>query len=285
MLFSVIIPTYNRALQLQKCLESLVLQTYKNFEVIIADDGSTDNTKLVVENFKSKLNIQYLYQEIPSGRAARPRNLAAQKASGEWLCFLDSDDWWYEDKLQEMQKYVNHYDVVYHALDTYNEKGKSLKPQWGRKLTKPVFEDLMTGHNALITSATMIRKNIFEKAGGFKEIDLEDYDLWLRVSRLTEGFYFYQKILGGYWAGGGNTTQVSEIEINRLNNIFEIHKEFLKKDLVQEAQLALCFIKARIYHKMGNKKLANENYQKARKAKNLRIKMKALFFNGLCLLE
>lgn len=285
MLFSVIIPTHNRAEKLKHCLESLQKQTYQDFEVIVADDGSTDSTALVVESYKDKLKLKYLFEKVPSGRAARPRNQAAAVAQGEWLCFLDSDDWWYENKLQTMQKYLNHYDVIYHTLDTYNEKGKmKWRPQWGRKLKSPVFVDLMTGHNALITSATIIRKKIFDQVQGFCEMDLEDYDLWLRVSRLTDRFHFVPKILGGYWAGGGNTTQVSEVEIQRLQTIFDKHKDFLDKTNQKEATYALSFIKARIYHKMGAIQEAKKLYQEASQAKNLRIKSKARLFSALSLL-
>lgn len=285
MLFSVIIPTHNRADKLQKCLESLTIQTYKNFEVIVSDDGSTDHTKKIVESFQKTLNLRYLHQSIPSGRAARPRNLAAEVAQGEWLCFLDSDDSWYENKLEYMQEYLNQYDVIYHALDTYTEKGKKrFRPQWGRKLHTPVFVDLMTGHNALITSATMIRKKIFDDVQGFCEIDLEDYDLWLRVARITERFYFVPIVLGGYWAGGGNTTEVSDLEIKRLEAIFEKHKIFLETSDQNEARLALSFIKARVYHKMGDLEKAKKFYRESMQSKNLRIKSKAMLFNALSLL-
>lgn len=286
MLFSVIIPTHNRALKIEKCLDSLILQTEKNFEVIVVDDGSSDNTKEVIKPYFERLNLQYLYQEIPSGRAAKPRNVGAGIAQGEWLCFLDSDDWWFSTKLEEMKILLPDYDVIYHGLDSFNEKGKvRFRPQWGRKLNTPVFEDLMTGHNALITSATIIRKKIFDQVQGFHEIDLEDYDLWLRVARITDRFYFLPKILGGYWTGGGNTTQVSELEIKRLDDIFNKHKVFLKQETILQAEYALSFIKGRIYHKMKNFKMAQLLYQESRKSTNRRIKMKSKIFSGLCLLE
>lgn len=286
MLFSVIIPTHNRAHQLRKCLESLTLQTYKNFEVIISDDGSTDETKSVVDEFRSQLNLHYLYQATPSGRAARPRNFAAAKAQGEWLCFLDSDDWWYPEKLATMIENLSGNDVLFHGLDTFDEQGKkSCRPQWGRKLKTPVFVDLMTGHNALITSATLLRRSVFEKVHGFCEIDLEDYDLWLRVSLVTDRFTFLPRILGGYWAGGGNTTQISQVEISRLEKIFEKHKGHLTAEQSQEAKLALDFIKARILHKMGQKSEARSLYWNCLKSHHPRIRIRALFFSALSLLS
>lgn len=279
MLFSVIIPTHNRADKISKCLESLVVQTFKDFEVIISDDGSTDNTKSVVESYKNKLSLTYLYQEKASGRAARPRNLAAQVAKGEWLCFLDSDDWWYPSKLESMVKLSKDHDVVFHALDTYAQAGKkNFRAQTGRTLKQPVFVDLMTGHNALITSATMIRKTIFNKVGGFHEIDLEDYDLWLRVAQITENFIYYPKILGGYWAGGGNTTLTSEKEIQRLENIFQKYSHLLNSEDKDQAQIALNYIKARIYQKMGKPEIAKGLYKTSLHSKKMNIKMKSLAF-------
>lgn len=279
MLFSVIIPTHNRAHKIEKCLSSLTLQTFKDFEVIISDDGSTDSTKIIVETFNNKLNLTYLREEKASGGAARPRNLAAQIAKGEWLCFLDSDDWWYSKKLDEMLPFTKKYDVVFHALDTFTQpEKKNFRPQTGRQLKAPVFVDLMTGHNALITSATMIRKTIFNKSGGFEEIDLEDYDLWLRVAQITDKFFYYPKILGGYWAGGGNTTLVSEKEIERLENIYQKYFHLLSDKDKEQARLALNFIKARINQKMGKLDLAKELYKTSINSKRTNIKLKSFIF-------
>ncbi|GGF46955.1 glycosyltransferase family A protein [Echinicola rosea] len=102
-LISVIIPTYNRAKMLPRAIESVIQQTLKEWELIIIDDGSTDNTKSVVDEFLSDKRISYLYQENRGVSAAR--NLGTEKAIGNFFCFLDSDDWvkkeWLDDFFQK----------------------------------------------------------------------------------------------------------------------------------------------------------------------------------------
>lgn len=280
MKFSVIIPTYNRAHTLTKCLQSLVDQTFKDFEVIIVDDASKDQTSTIVEEFKTKLDLKYIQNDKPSGGAHLPRNIGAKHAQGEWLSFLDSDDFWYENKLEEVLKHTQKYDVIYHNLDTYNAQGKLKKAQVARQVHNPVFIDLMVKHNALITSATSIKKSIFDKVGGFEIIDLEDYDLWLRVAKITDQFFYLNKILGGYYQGGDNTTQVSEKEISRLENIFRKHSPNLLPKDQTDAACALSYIKGRIYKKMGDKVKAKQCFKESSKSSIAIIKTKS-FINLL----
>lgn len=116
LLFSIIIPTFNRVLALERCLNSLLLQNYKNFEVIICDDGSTDNTFEMVEKFRGQINLRYYYNENWGG-PAKPRNLGLSVASGKWICFLDSDDWYHNDRLSYLANAVNNdFDVYHHNL-------------------------------------------------------------------------------------------------------------------------------------------------------------------------
>ena len=93
---SVIVPTYNRADRLEEALRSIISQTYKDFELIVVDDGSTDNTPKVMQSFPG---AQYLAMEKNSG-VSKARNLGLACAKGQFICFLDSDDLWDEKKLQ-----------------------------------------------------------------------------------------------------------------------------------------------------------------------------------------
>src|SRR6266545_511842 len=99
--FSVVIPTYNRAEKLRRALESLLHQSYGDFEVLVCDDGSTDGTREVVSAYAGELQISYLWEENWGG-PARPRNRGIAAAQGKWVCFLDADDWWHPDKLAKV---------------------------------------------------------------------------------------------------------------------------------------------------------------------------------------
>jgi glycosyltransferase involved in cell wall biosynthesis len=104
-LFSIVIPTYNRAHLISRAIDSVVNQTYKNWELIIVDDGSTDNTKELVENYTRKDNrIRYVYQENAERSAAR--NKGVENAKGEYVCFLDSDDYYLDYRLKNLHKYI-----------------------------------------------------------------------------------------------------------------------------------------------------------------------------------
>ena len=100
---SVIIPTFNRANSyLLRAINSVLSQSYKPLEILICDDGSTDNTKAIIDSLDSNL-VKYLY----CGRNKRPsvpRNIGIKKAKGNWIAFLDSDDYWYENKLEVQVK-------------------------------------------------------------------------------------------------------------------------------------------------------------------------------------
>src|SRR5690554_4961339 len=103
--FSIIIPTYNRAYMISKSIESVIAQTFTDWELIIVDDGSTDNTKELIENYISKdTRIKYIYQENAERSAAR--NNGIKQAVGEYICFLDSDDYYLEERLNKLHTFI-----------------------------------------------------------------------------------------------------------------------------------------------------------------------------------
>jgi teichuronic acid biosynthesis glycosyltransferase TuaG len=102
-LVSVIMPAFNSALYISKTIESVISQTYKNWELIIVDDGSTDDTKLIVSNFtKNYSNIHYYYQL--NGKQGKARNTGIKYSRGTYVAFLDSDDLWLPEKLEKSLK-------------------------------------------------------------------------------------------------------------------------------------------------------------------------------------
>jgi glycosyltransferase involved in cell wall biosynthesis len=204
---SIIIPTYNRAFDLKRALESLNNQNYKKFEVLICDDGSIDNTPEVVADFSNDLNIQYI-KIANSGRPAIPRNLGIANAKGKYIAFLDSDDWWHENKLQLAFEYLeNGADLVY--SDFYRVKSLTEKEIVKvRDLKDNITIDLLKNGNAICNSSVVIRKSILDKVGFFNEgqeyIAWEDFDLWLRISKISNRFIHINQPLVYYWFGGGN---------------------------------------------------------------------------------
>ena len=105
-MISVIIPTYNRASVLHKAVDSVLAQTYKDFELIIVDDGSTDNTKKVVKRYKD-MRICYIYNDSENHGPSAARNIGINAAKGEYISFDDSDDEWSKDKLEKQLAFIN----------------------------------------------------------------------------------------------------------------------------------------------------------------------------------
>ncbi|HDY87037.1 MAG TPA: glycosyltransferase, partial [bacterium] len=201
---SIIIPTYNHAHFLKRCLESVIAQTFINWEVIVVNNYSEDNTIEVVNSFADPR--VHLVNFHNNGIIAASRNEGIRQSSGNLIAFLDSDDWWYPNKLEIAAKYLTNTDIVYHDLDIFTNKGKRLiKRIRSAHLKKPVFIDLMKNSNVLANSSVVVRKSIIDKVGGLTEdkrfFAAEDFDLWLKISRVTDRFLYIPKSLGAYWIG------------------------------------------------------------------------------------
>lgn len=110
--FSIIIPTYNRAREIGRCISSVINQTFTSWEAIVIDNFSEDNTEEIVKSFKDE-RIHY-FKNHNYGVISVSRNFGLDRAIGHWICFLDSDDAWTQNKLDVIYKYVNRYDIIYH---------------------------------------------------------------------------------------------------------------------------------------------------------------------------
>ena len=210
-LVSVIIPTYNRASDLKRALGSLLSQTYTHWEALVVDNYSEDNTDQVIDDFNEK-RIK-LYKIHNKGIIAASRNLGIKHASGEYLAFLDSDDWWCEQKLEQSVACMNEgMDLVYHDLFLVfsNEQKRFWRKGYARSVKPPVFDNLIQHGNPMSNSSVVVRRALVEKVGGLLEdpetLAMEDFDCWLKISRLTDKFARLSNPLGYYWVGGGNVS-------------------------------------------------------------------------------
>jgi glycosyltransferase involved in cell wall biosynthesis len=211
-----------------RCLDSLVSQTFKDFEVLVCDDGSTDGTAAEVARYEGALQLTYHWAENFGG-PARPRNAGLGLARGTYVALLDSDDWWAPDKLaQSVRRLDAGADFVYH--DLYSVRSRAQRFHWhrrrSRRLAAPAFDDLLANGNAICNSSVVIRRDILLRVGGFSEdpslIAWEDYDAWLRIAKLTERFERLDEPLGYYWAGGGNISSPRRL-ISNLERFEELY--------------------------------------------------------------
>jgi glycosyltransferase involved in cell wall biosynthesis/SAM-dependent methyltransferase len=183
-LISVIIPVYNGSKYIQQAIDSVLNQTYTNYEIIVIDDGSTDGTREKLQPYRSK--IRYLYQENQGSAAAR--NLGIELAKGELIAFLDSDDYWYTpEKLEKQVAYFNEnpslgcINTGWRIVDGAGQHIKTVQP-W-HKAPKLDLETWLR-KKCVRTSAMVFRKEWLEKVGGFDEElrQSHDVDLMLRLS-------------------------------------------------------------------------------------------------------
>lgn len=231
-LVSVIIPTFNRSNELRRCLMSLKSQTFQEFEVLVCDDGSTDDTEDLVASFSNHLPIRYFKLENFGG-PARARNVGIKNANGVYIAFLDSDDWWCDQKLElSVETLLGGSDIVYHDmyLVKYMNQKYFCRKAKSRELKHPVLLDLLKNGNGINNSSVVVRKSIVDKVGSISDekalIAWEDFDYWIKIAMLTDKFYRINVCLGYYWQGGGNisgstrTTIIMNLIKDRYYDLF-----------------------------------------------------------------
>ncbi|WP_160898779.1 MULTISPECIES: glycosyltransferase [Halomonadaceae] len=182
-LISIVTPAYNRADYLPVAIDSVLAQTYANFEHLIVDDGSTDNTSGVVSSYEDE-RIRYFRQENQGQSVAR--NLGIEHSRGEFICFLDSDDAWLPEKLrQQVEVFERHPEagVVYGDYIFVDALDNQLPLSNMRRRSGWITEQLL-GDNFVSMNTTMARAELLHRVGGFDPTDrhAEDYGLWLHVS-------------------------------------------------------------------------------------------------------
>jgi len=226
---SVIIPTYNQADLLQKALQSVINQTFQNWEAIVIDNYSEDNTKEIVESIRDGRINYVLFSN--KGIIAASRNHGIHLARADMIAFLDSDDLWYPSKLSTCLDYIiQGADAVCHRL-------------WIRKdgivqntlIPTPSYQNfyktlLYKGNSVIATSAVMMKKKCFDRFGVFSEdpgmVTAEDYELWLRLSKSNIKWGFISEVLGEYTVHSKNASiNVKKQMLAEENVVIKYFKE------------------------------------------------------------
>lgn len=203
-LVSVIIPTFNRTKFVQRAIQSVLNQTYKNFEIIIIDDGSTDSTEADLKAFP----IHYFKTKNLGVSSAR--NLGVSLAKGNWLAFLDSDDLWHATKLEKQLSYsiLNPELKLVHTEEAWIRNGIRVnKPNKYRKAGGDQFNSSLK-LCAISPSTVLMDKELFNQLGKFREDYpcCEDYDLWLKYTSLYSVGFIDEELTHKF---GGHDDQLS----------------------------------------------------------------------------
>ena len=228
---SVVIPTYNRIELLKRSIDSVINQTIKPSEIIIVDDGSNDGTEAMV---KKKYDSLKLIKQKNKGASAA-RNSGIKASSGEWICFLDSDDEWKNDKLEkQIIAVANNSDYkFFHSNEIWIKNGKRInQKKKHKKYGGDIFKKCLDMCR-ISPSSVLIDKSIFEEIGFFNEnlVVCEDYELWLRICDKYEVFFIDEPLIFKY---GGHQGQLSysidSIEYHRIKALEYLLSTGLSKE-------------------------------------------------------
>ena len=196
-LVSIIIPAYNSERYIGETIQSILSQTYQNYEIIVVDDGSTDNTVEVVKSIDDK-RVKYIYQKNASQAVAR--NTGISNSKGKFIAFLDNDDLWHPDKLEMQLRLFDNKEtgLVYTKIEDIDRDGKSIKSRKSPNYYRgDVFIKLLE-QNFIAVSSVMVRvelikiNNLYFRTG---RQGSEDWDLWLRLARITKFDYVPKELV------------------------------------------------------------------------------------------
>lgn len=204
MFVSVVIPTFNRAKTLPRAVASVLNQSYENLELIIVDDGSSDETEQYLRSLTdSRLRV---ISTINQG-VSLARNTGIESAKGEWIAFLDSDDEWLKSKLIEQIKLSDEYKII-HTNEIWIRNGVRVNQMKKHAKSGGWIYQKCLPLCCISPSAVMIHKDVFEDVGLFdpKMTVCEDYDLWLRITPFYEVGFVDQPLINKY---GGHEDQLS----------------------------------------------------------------------------
>jgi glycosyltransferase involved in cell wall biosynthesis len=270
---SVVIPTFNRAMKTARAVASILYQTFTDYDIIVVDDGSKDNTREVLRQFGAK--IRYIAQPFNRGVSAA-RNRGIRESNAPWIAFLDSDDYWLPRKLELQMAFFRAHPraAICQTQEIWIRNGRYANPK--KRHQKPsgdVFEPSL--RLCLVSpSAVMLRRSLMEEVGFFDE-DLpvcEDYDLWLRIACRYPVYLIEDRLIV---KEGGHSDQLSSrfrgmdrFRIQALLKLME--SEYLNKEQRQAVMNELtlkCQIYAQGCIKRGKQNEGDEYLDLARKVR------------------
>lgn len=251
---TIIIPTYNSEQFIESCLDSVIQQTYTNWQIMVIDQKSTDNTVSIIKKNYSKYgkSIQ-IYSNPKIGNIASSRNIGISNARSNLLAFLDSDDIWFPNKLEKSIPLLGKYDLVYHNALILKNDQRTLVDK-SHRFHVHQFSELLTLGNPIITSSVICRKKILNKTIKFSEdsdlIAIEDYDLWLNLAFNGAQFAYLKQPLCFYRHHEANISNIKFDKKKGLKKIFQKYNSKLDPAIKIKADNNLdyminniCFIK------------------------------------------
>jgi glycosyltransferase involved in cell wall biosynthesis len=269
---SVIIPAYNAAVSIIETLNSIFSQTYKNYEIVLVNDGSPDSEEL--EQSLAPYLKKIIYVRQTNGGTAAARNTAIKNASGELLAFLDGDDVWFPAYLESQFEELNtrKCDLIYCDAELFGalRSSKNLYSDKNPSRGAVTAESLIDGTCNIITSGTVVKREKVVSAGMFDEklprIGMEDFDLWFRLVTSGAKLDYQKRVLLKYRVSAnslsGSNVQIAERQIKALKIISEKYDLTVSEN--EKVEKCLEESLAQLEIEKGKYNLTRENYAEAR---------------------
>ncbi|MCI2282223.1 glycosyltransferase [Colwellia sp. MSW7] len=265
-LISIIVPVYNGQRFIEKTLKTLTEQTYKNIEIILVNDGSTDNSKNIINLISQNNQIFRVFHNTNAGVAAA-RNFGIAQSRGEFLAFCDQDDLWHPTKLYKQIKLFGPKQIglVYTGVIVeLTEQQVTTNHNFNNKLRGYVFHELIF-KNMFTCCTVMVRKSFLEQVDGFEEdrglMGVDDWHLWLKLSLVCEFDYVAEHLATHVFHGDNyslNELKMYEAELACLSNIkkhvmsYKIEVNWYDVEQQIHLRYAQEFVASGMYKKGGN---------------------------------
>lgn len=272
-LVSVVVPTLNRCYSLPRALDSILGQTRRPNEIIVVDNGSTDDTEILLRNRYPK--IRFIKEAKPGVSAARNRGISLVNST--WVAFLDSDDAWVSSKLEKQLKAAraNPNFRIIHTDELWYRKGRQVNPGKRHKKRGGDIFNYCLDLCCISPSSVLMKKSLFNEVGLFDEklLVCEDYDMWLRISAREEIFYVDDPLTIKH---GGHHDQLSKkywgMDRFRIESLEKLLHQGCLSDIQKKATVATLVKRLKIVIngaiKRNNADVINFYSQKLKRANN-----------------
>jgi len=231
---SIIIPTYNRSELLRQCLSSIIAQTYQNFEVLVLDDGSNDDTFGTVKSFNDK-RMKYINNGKFSD-VAKLRNIGIQVSKGNFIAFCDDDDIWQMNKLSVQVEYLNKYKFICSNANLIDKKSDIISERFISFFDQNciITTEMLLITNLILTSSVVIERNLINNSTFLESginCSAEDYELWLRLSVKENIFFINRELISFRSHSNTSSFQSNAALINNVIRIISTYEKTESKDI------------------------------------------------------
>ena len=296
--FSVCITAYKSDAYITRTLDNVASQTYKNFEIVLVDDGSpTDPTPIIEKYIADHPELKIIYKRQENEGPSGSRRTAMQLATGEYICYLDADDAWAKNKLERVNKAINEHDAIFYYHDE-REVWEDFPDRQSvihyRTMPEDALTDLILNGNNLSMSASAIRRDFITQVDPFydKKRSGEDYECWIRLAKAGCTFYHIEEVLGDYHRMPDSLTRKDTVYLRETNDQIVNFYDYLddkkfppeeKERMKRERRAFNEYLVGRYYHELKDYKEAAACYKRSYDMGNHSVKR--LIASVLCTLH